>query len=331
MQKLHLKPLAQQVIVITGGSSGIGAATARAAASAGARVVIAARDAGELEKVAESIRESGGAVTTCAMDVGREEDHQKLLQTALDTYGRVDTWVNNAGVTIFGSLSTVPVADQRQLFETDYWGVVYGSLTATAYLRERGGALINVGSEVSDRAIPLQGAYSAAKHAVKGFTDALRMELMQDGALVSVTLIKPASIDTDYTRRARNYMEVEPTLPPPIYAADLVADAILQAAQSPQRDLYVGSVSKLISTMGQRAPGLSDKMAGWLTRNQRSDVPASEDIDGLYDPGVRQRTPSSKNVRRHSLYKHVNTNAKGLLWLGTGMLFVMGAALTRRR
>jgi short-subunit dehydrogenase len=331
MQKLHLKPLTQQVIVITGGSSGIGAATARAAARGGARVVIAARDAAELEKVADSIRDAGGAVTTCAMDVGREEDHQTLLQTALDTYGRVDTWVNNAGVTIFGPLSRVPVADQRQLFETDYWGVVYGSLTAAAYLRERGGALINVGSEVSDRAIPMQGAYSAAKHAVKGFTDALRMELMQDDAPVSVTLIKPASIDTGYTRRGRNYMEVEPTLPPPIYAPELVADAILQAAQSPQRDLYVGSMSKVMATMGQRAPGLSDKMAGWLTRNQRSDVPASEQTDGLYEPGMRENTPAPKHVRRHSFYRHVNTNAKGLLWLGTGMLVVVGAALTRRR
>lgn len=331
MRKVNLKPLSEQVMVITGGGSGIGAATARAAARQGARVMLAGRDAQALDNVAESIRGDGGQAATFVMDVGREEDHQKLLQAALDAFGAVDTWVNNAGVTIFGTLQQVPMEDQRQLFETDYWGVVYGSLTAAAHLRVNGGALINLGSEVSDRAIPMQGAYSAAKHAVKGFTDALRMELMQEGAPISVTLIKPASIDTDYTRRARNYMEVEPVLPPPVYAAELVADAILYAAQKPERDLYVGSASKMMSALGQRAPALMDKLAGWLTRHQRSDVPASHEGDGLYEPGVRSATPSPSHVRKHSMYTHFNTRGKGLFWLGTGAVVLLGTALARRR
>ena len=331
MRKLHLKPLAEQVVVITGGSSGIGAATGQAAARAGARVVLAGRDADALDKVAESIRKDGGDVSTFVMDVGHEEDHQKLLQAALDTYGAVDTWVNNAGVSIFGTLQSVPLEDQRKLFETDYWGVVYGSLMAVSYLRDRGGALINVGSEVSDRAIPMQGAYSAAKHAVKGFTDALRMELMQEKAPISVTLIKPGSIDTNYTRRARNYMDVEPVLPPPVYAPELVAKVILYAAQKPERDLYVGSAAKMMATLGQRAPGLSDALAGWLTRHQRSDVPATQEGDGLYEPAIRSATPSPSHVRRHSFYTHVNTRGKGAFWLGTGALLLIGSALARRR
>lgn len=331
MRKLNLKPLAEQVLVITGGSSGIGAATGRAAARAGARVVLAGRDAAELDKVAESIRTDGGQVTTVTMDVGIEEDHHRLLQAALEAYGSVDTWVNNAGVSIFGPLQSVPIEDQRKLFETDYWGVVYGSLTAVPYLRERGGALINVGSEVSDRAVPMQGAYSAAKHAVKGFTDALRMELMQENLPVSVTLIKPGSIDTDYTRRARNYMDVEPVLPPPIYSPEAVAQAILYAAHKPQRDLYVGSAAKIMASLGHRAPGLMDALGGWLTRHQRSNVPASEGGDGLYEPGVRTATPSPSKVRRHSYYTEVNTRGKGMFWLGTGAVLLVSTALARRR
>lgn len=331
MSKLNLKPLSQQVIVITGGSSGIGAATGRAAARAGAKVVLAGRDAAALDQVAESIRADGGQVTTFVMDVGHEEDHQKLLQAAIDAYGGVDTWVNNAGVSIFGTLQKVPLADQRQLFETDYWGVVYGSLAAVQHLRMQGGALINVGSEVSDRAIPMQGAYSAAKHAVKGFTDALRMELMQEKAPVSVTLIKPGSIDTNYTRRARNYMDVEPVLPPPVYAPEIVAGAILYAAQKPARDVYVGSAAKMMSTLGQRAPSLMDSMAGWLTRHQRSDVPATHEGDGLYEPAVRHATPAPQRVRQHSIYTQINTRGKGIFWLGTGALLLVGSALARRR
>src|SRR5690606_41189815 len=117
--------------------------------------------------------------------------------------------------------------DQRQLFETNFWGVVYGSLTATSQLRLTGGAIINVGSEVSDRAIPLQGVYSASKHAVKGYTDALRMELEAENAPVSVTLIKPASVDSGYVQHAKAYMDVERRVPPPVYGPNGVADATL--------------------------------------------------------------------------------------------------------
>src|SRR5207237_3691332 len=139
----------------------------------------------------------------------------------------------NAGVSVYGKLMDVPLADLRQLFETNFWGVVYGSRVACEYLRMRGGALINIGSTLSDRAIALQGIYSASKHAVKGFTDALRMELEEQGAPVSVTLIQPTSINTPFPRHAKNYMEAEATLPPPVYAPDVVADAILHCAENP--------------------------------------------------------------------------------------------------
>ncbi len=314
--KLKLKPLRDQVIVVTGAGSGIGAATARMAAARGAKVVLAGRQEEALARVLEEIGRDGGAAISVSADVGVEDDHKRILERAIESYGRVDTWVNNAGVSIFGTLEKVPVEDQRKLFDTDYWGVVYGSMAAVRHMKAAGeepgeepgqkfgGALINVGSEVSDRAVPLQGAYSAAKHAVKGFTDALRMELREEGAPISVTLIKPASISTGFTAHARNYMDVQPSLPPPVYAAEMVADAILHAAEHPVRDLYVGGASRAISTLGQNMPSLADRMAGWLFRQQRGNAAADGGSDSLYQGGG-SHAADQRPGRRHSVYTHM--------------------------
>jgi NAD(P)-dependent dehydrogenase (short-subunit alcohol dehydrogenase family) len=118
------------------------------------------------------------------------------------------------------------------VFETNYWGTVHGCRVALEHLRHRGGALINVGSVLSKRAFPMQGAYSASKHAIKGFTDALRMELMRDRAPVSVTLIKPAAIDTRHAHHAKNYLPMQPKNPPPLYAPEVVARVVLHAPSS---------------------------------------------------------------------------------------------------
>jgi len=335
--KYKLKPLGQQVMVITGAGSGIGRATAQMAAQHGARLVLACRNEEALNKLVDELRKKGTDVIAVPTDVGVAADHEKLLAAALQRYGRIDTWVNNAGVSIFGRLEEVPLEDQRKLFETNYWGVVYGSLTALPHLKQHGGALINLGSEVSDRAIPLQAAYSASKHAVKGFTDALRMELLDEGAPVSVTLVKPAAINTGFTRHAKNYMDVEPVLPPPIYAPEVVARAILYAAEHPQRDVFVGGAAKMISSAGQRMPGLMDKLfTRSLVRQQRSNVPATQRSDGLHqasDDQEQDQRPGSK-VLRHSAYTHLTTSGRGWVYAGLGLALgyaVLAAAPRVRR
>ncbi|MDX3905002.1 MAG: SDR family oxidoreductase [Pigmentiphaga sp.] len=325
--KYRLKRLADQVVVITGASSGIGLATAREAALHGARLVLACRDKEQLDKLVEELRTAGGDAVAVQMDVGRREDHERLLQTAIDTYGQVDTWINNAGVSIFGRIEDVPLDDQRKLFDTNYWGVVYGSVIATAHLRRHGGALINVGSEVSDRAVPLQGAYSASKHAVKGFTDALRMELEAEGVPVSVTLVKPASIATRFTVNARNYMDVEPRLPPPVYAPEVAARAILYAAEHPRRDIYVGGAAKAIGQLGQRMPRLADKMTHWLIDHQRTTIPARARQDGLEAPGNGAEPVQPGRVLRHSAYTHMATRGRGPLLAAACAALLVGAAI----
>ena len=194
-----LKPLDQQVIVITGASSGIGLCTAESAARQGAKVVLAARSGQTLDEAAQRINASGGQAIAIECDVANRSEVQHLADETVRRFGRIDTWVNNAGVAIYGRLDEVSDADSRRLFDINFWGVVNGSLEALPYLKRYGGALINVGSEVSEAVVPILGMYSASKHAVKGFTDALRIELERvDKAPVSVTLIQPTAVDTPF-------------------------------------------------------------------------------------------------------------------------------------
>ena len=255
---IRLKPLNEQVIVITGASSGIGLVTARAAARRGAKLVLVSRNEEALRKLAEEFTRQGGQAEAVVADVGNKSDVRHVAQMAIERFGGFDTWVNNAGVSVYGRLEQVPLDDHRRLFETNFWGVVNGSLAAVEHLKARGGALINVGSQLSDHVVPLQGMYCSSKHAVKGFTNALRMELALEKAPVSVTLIKPASIDTMFVPHAKNYMEVEPMLPPPMYAPDAVADAILYAAEHPTREAFVGAAAKFASVAARTAPALFD-------------------------------------------------------------------------
>lgn len=283
---LKLKKLSDQVIVITGASSGIGLVTARMAAKRGARVVLNARNEEALRRVAEEIDSARGEAIYVAGDVGRFEDVQHVAHEAIRRFGGFDTWINNAGVSIYGHMLDQPLEDQRRLFDTNYWGVVHGSMIACAHLRERGGALLNVGSVLSDVAIPLQGTYCASKHAVKGYTDALRMELEEAGAPISVTLIKPSTIDTPYTRHAKNLMPVEPMNPPPVYAPETVAEAILHCAENPERDVTVGGGGKVLAEAGHYAPRLTDKVIGATMFDvQKSDRPRPVNRrDSLYAP-----------------------------------------------
>jgi short-subunit dehydrogenase len=197
---------------------------------------------------------------------------EMVANRAISEFGGLDTWVNNAGIGMYGRLTQMSMADKRRLFDVNFWGVVNGCRAAIRYMRRRGGALINVGSVVSDRAIPLLGMYSASKHAVKGYTDALRMELEEERAPIAVTLIKPASINTPFTGHARNYMEEEPEFAGMVYPPEEVARAILRCAEQPMRDVTVGGGGTMISVMGMVAPRVTDLvMERTLFKGQKKD------------------------------------------------------------
>jgi NAD(P)-dependent dehydrogenase (short-subunit alcohol dehydrogenase family) len=327
--KLKLKRLRDQVMVITGGTSGIGLATAKRAAERGARVVLCSRNEPDLRATVAAIEQSGGKAQSVVADVSKPEDVERLAATAVEEFGALDTWVNNAGVSFYGRLTEVAIEDMRRLFEVNFWGTVYGARAAVARLRGSGGALINIGSIVSDRAIPLQGAYSASKHAVKGFTDALRMELEEEGAPISVTLIKPSAIDTPYFQHAKNYMPVEPKPPAPVYAPEVVADAILRAAEHPVRDITIGGGGRFLSAVGTALPRLTDfYMERAMFSSQRSELPSEEREGNLYQSSPRPRMERGGyrgHVMRSSLYTQAALSpAKALLAAGLGLAVFAG-------
>ncbi len=287
--KINHKPLAEQVIVITGASSGIGLATAQAAITHGARIVVAARSGKDLDAL---VMAAGGPLKAVAVvaDVADIQQVQHIADVALSHFGIFDTWVNNAGVSIYGRIEEVSEADNRRLFDTNFWGVVNGSLVALTTLKHCGGALINIGSEVSEAVIPLQGMYSASKHAVKGFTDALRIELHAEQVPVSVTLIQPTAVNTPYPEHARNYLEYEPKLPTPQIQPSAVAAAILHAAEHTDRDVKVGMMAVVNTTIAKFAPGMSDRMAEQQIGRQQYNVPARHIEGALHAAGGGGRT-----------------------------------------
>jgi short-subunit dehydrogenase len=324
-QRIRLKPLNRQVIVITGASSGIGLTTARMAAQRGAKLVLAARSENALRQLEEEINAAGGEALAVTADVGVESDVQHVADAAVTRFGGFDTWVNDAGISIYGRLLDVPPEDHQRLIQTNLFGVVHGSTIAARHLRNKGGAIINLGSIVSDRAIPLQGMYGASKHAVKGFTDALRMELEEQGAPVSVTLVKPAGINTPFPRHAKNYMDAEATLPPPVYAPDVVARTILHCCETPTRDIIVGGGGKGIVSSGHVAPRLTDlMMEQTMFELQKKPGTPPTRRDALFDPSndLSERGDYAGHVMESSAY----TKAALHPWISRGLLLAAGVA-----
>lgn len=327
MNNMPLKNLKDQVIVITGASSGIGLVTARMAASKGAKVVVAARNEDALKVLVEELKAKGYPAFSVKADVGKEEDIKKIAKTAIKEFGRFDTWVNNAGVSIYGHAMDVKIEDIKRMFDTNFWGVVYGSRVAVKHFKERGvpGALINVGSLFGDRGTVIQSTYAAAKFAVHGWTESIRMELEKEEAPVSVTLIHPGRIDTPYTEHARSYLDKQPTHNGMIYPPQAVAEAILYAAENPKRDMYIGSQAKVLELLGTLLPRLTDKiMERVLYPTQHSNRPSkSHEEDALYHEGygLHERGTNEGWIRTRSIYvkacKHPILSTVTLVGIGT--------------
>ncbi len=278
------KPLNEQVMVITGATSGIGLATAVLAAEEGVKLVLAARSDATLDELAQRINAEGGEAIAVPCDVTDRGQIEAVGRAAVKRFGRIDTWVNNAGIGMFGRLDETSEADARRLFDVNFWSIVNGSLIALPYLKQSGGTLINLGSEVSEASVSLQGMYGATKHAVKGFNDALRIEVEEvDKAPVSIVLIQPQAVDTPFPQHARNYMDQEPKLPSPMIEPWQVAEAILKSATDPERFVKVGPVSKMDTLLAKFMPALGDKMSAMQTgRMQYEELPRNPE-GALYE------------------------------------------------
>lgn len=261
------RTIADTVVVITGASSGIGRATAHAFAREGAHVVLAARREEPLREVAGECEALGGEALVVPTDVTDEAAVQALADEATDTFGTIDTWVNNAAVTQFGRFEETPSEVFRQVIETNLFGYVHGARAVLPVFREHGrGVLINVASIVAEAGQPYTSAYVTSKYGVRGLSTNLRGEMEVEGADdIHVCTILPAAIDTPLFQHAANYSGRAVKALPPVYSPERVARTIVECAQTPQPEIFVGNAGKMLSLQHRIAPRRTERQMATLT------------------------------------------------------------------
>lgn len=305
------RPLSDQVVVITGASSGIGRATALRLARAGARVVASARDSAALDALVAEIRSAGGAAVAVTADVTDDGAVNALAQAAITAYGRIDTWVNNAGVSAYGTVEQLTVADMERVVDVDLLGTMRGTKAALRHLRTSGGVIVNVASGLGKRSVPLQAPYCAAKAGVIAFDESLRVELRHDRVPVAIVDVLPSSINTPFFRHARSRMGVSPRPVVPTYDPATVAAAIAAVAERPKRTVYVGGAARTLDVLQRISPALTDQLV-LLTafRGQRSRR-ASDATDNFDAPAApRAETRGEWTALRRSVYTQVTTKVR---------------------
>lgn len=323
--KIRLKPINEQVVVVVGASSGIGRDTALEFARLGAKVVVAARSEAGLQSLASEITARGGQALVVRADVADFEQVEKIADQAVEHFGRIDTWVHLAGVAIYAPFEKTTPAEFKRLIEVNLLGQVYGAQVALPYLRKNGGgSLIHIGSIESKRALPFHSAYSASKHGMLGFLDALRLELQKEGAPINVTAILPASINTPLFNKALTKLGVKPMPVPPIYEPRVVTDMIIYAAEHPARELIAGGAGKLLIASHLLSPTLTDTFLKWVAfRGQQTNEPVSVGSPhNLYSPVAgfdRVRGDFGKLATPRSFSNWLNKHAltRKTLWLVT--------------
>lgn len=278
------KPLDQQVVVISGAASGIGRASAKRFAAGGARVVVGGRSAAGIAAILQEIKSVGGQGVGLEMDVSRRDQVEALAKLAIDTYGRIDTWVNNAGVSIYSRFEDVTEAEVRRIFDVNFMGQMYGMWTALPLLRKNGGGtIINLASVVGKRGLPLQQFYSATKFAIIGLTESVRVELETEKEGIKLCAICPPSVDTPFYDNALSKMGHCSRPLPIVVSADRVARDVVKCAVRARREVWVGMIGKAFVTLSVLFPWMMDRYVTSLGyKAQMSDEPPHD--ASLYHP-----------------------------------------------
>jgi NAD(P)-dependent dehydrogenase (short-subunit alcohol dehydrogenase family) len=321
------KPLDEQVVVITGASSGIGRETALRLADKGARVVVSARREEPLDDLAAQIKSQGGDAVSIPADVSVYEEVESLARDAVSTYGRIDTWVNNAGVLLVSEFEKADLGEARRVFDVNFWGEYHGCKAVLPVMKLQGsGTIINVTSVTAKRPLPLMSAYSASKAAINGLSESLRAELADSG--VELCIVMPATIDTPLYEHARSKEGAAPKAAPPIYPPSEVAKAIEMCAVSPRRMVYAGPAGQMFAVSNYLAGGVLDKVLGAVRRpailTRRPEAPRGE--DNLERP-MDEVPATPEGGWRTGRYKALDTVAR--VALGVTALF-LARRLTRK-
>lgn len=313
-----------------GASSGMGRATALAAARQGARVVVAARNKEALDSLVEEIKQAGGEALAIQADISNYDDVERVAQTAKEHFGGFDTWINFAATAIYAPFSDLSPQEFDRIIDVNLKGYAYGAMVALRQLRAQGrGSLIFISSVEGEVAMPYHSAYAASKHGINGMVDAIRLELKHAGSNVNVTTIMPTGVNTPFFTNAKTKIGVKPRPPKPIYHPEHVADAILYAAEHHVSELYVGGGSKMLVTMKRLMPRLTQN---YLLRSafssQRTRTPKNADSPcNMFAPETgdqRIEGDYQGETRRSSIYTWLQTHpfARRTLKAGIFLLFI---------
>jgi short-subunit dehydrogenase len=280
-------PIENTVIAITGASSGIGRATALKFAERGARLVLIARREHALQQLAEECRRRGGQAIASPADVADEAAVQRAAQEAVDAFGRIDAWINNAGVTMLGKFEDCPSLVYRRVIETNLFGYIHGARAAMPVFRRQGrGTLVNVASMNGKFGAPYASAYTASKFAIVGWSESLRMELRLEKAdEIHVCTILPASIDTPLFQHAANYSGRAVKAMRPVYRPEKVAAALLRVVRWPRREVIVGTSARIAILTHALAPAGVERMAAnMVDRDHFAPRPAPNSEGNVFLP-----------------------------------------------
>lgn len=278
-----------KVVVVTGASAGVGRATAVAFARCGATVALLARSTDGLQGVAREIQALGGTALILPTDVADPAQVEQAAERAEKELGPIDVWVNNAMVTVFSRVMDMTDDDYKRVTEVTYLGTVHGTRAALRRMRARNrGTIIQVGSALAYRGIPIQSAYCAAKFAGRGFTDSLRAELIYEKSDIHITMVHLAAFNTPQFEWARHRLNARPMPLPPIFQPELAARAIVWSASHRRREIYVGLPALKTIIANKIFPGLSDYLAARQAVSGQMDhnapPPDPDRKDNLYQP-----------------------------------------------
>jgi NAD(P)-dependent dehydrogenase (short-subunit alcohol dehydrogenase family) len=290
------KPIGEQVIVVTGASSGVGRAIARAAGERGAKVVVAARGEDGLKPAVEEIERAGSEALAVPGDLAGQEQNEELVRRSLERFGRIDTFVANAIVTVYAEVEQLEPEELRRVLDVNFFGVAYGYWATLPALKESRGTFLHVSSALAYRGIPLQAAYCSSKAAARTFLESARVELQKHGHDVAISLVLPGAINTPQFDRDRQKLGKQPQPVPPIYQPEPYAQAVLHCAEKPIRELPVSwGAQKLLwgQKLSPRAGDWMLRRIGWKKQHTGENKPV-DSPDNLFetlpgDPGEHGR------------------------------------------
>jgi NAD(P)-dependent dehydrogenase (short-subunit alcohol dehydrogenase family) len=320
------------VVVVTGASAGVGRATARAFAREGADVALLARDPSRSKAARAELEEQGVRALDLVCDVADARAVEEAAGRVEAELGPIDVWVNNAMTSVFAPFTEIDPDDYRRVTDVTYHSYVYGTLAALRRMKPRDrGTIVHVGSALAYRGIPLQSAYCGAKHAIQGFTDSLRTELLHEGSRVRITTVHLPAVNTPQFEWVKTTLDRHPQPVPPIFQPELAADAIVFAARHPRREYHLGGPTVATIWAGKLVPGLVDRyLARTGVDSQQTDEPIAADRDdNLWEPvegdwasrgrfGEESKGRSFQwwfTTRRRRLGLGAGLSAFGLWWL----------------